>query len=436
MRIACYAYIEPSSGSIAAHGHLLVQELLRRGHEIELFSRRSFVYPEDLLEAYPNLGYTEVSGRVTRMFDAGLDGSAAEREGPARILAARFRHAVFSRDVVRAMRRAHAQRPFDRVLYVGTACFGRVAELPTVSWVQGAPGSDVRSLQRHAGLIRESEGTARWIMLRGYGLFRLTAGLPPFRHSDRLIVGSRVSRGVLAERFGIAEDRLSSLPYIIDTDQYRVRQEPPSKDGVLRVLWLGRIVPRKRLDLLLTATAQALAAGCDLDVTVVGGFGFTPGMRRLIAEFPQSARLRYIPGVPREQTGDLLRETDLLVQPSEEEDFGSSVAEAMLCGTPVIVGRTNGTGDYLCPRSLRLQEDSPEELCDAFVEAMRRKRAGELADPAATRASAERWFGVSGVTDAVEAILEQAGQPPNATKPGGVQDAASNHGGVPGLTGA
>ena len=42
----------------------------------------------------------------------------------------------------------------------------------------------------------------------------------------------------------------------------------------------------------------------------------------------------------------------MLAQPSDEENFGSSVAEAQACGLPVIVGATNGNADYLCGRDI------------------------------------------------------------------------------------
>ena len=42
-------------------------------------------------------------------------------------------------------------------------------------------------------------------------------------------------------------------------------------------LWLGRIVPRKRLDLFLAGSELAIRQGVDLRLTIVGGVGFIPG---------------------------------------------------------------------------------------------------------------------------------------------------------------
>ena len=55
----------------------------------------------------------------------------------------------------------------------------------------------------------------------------------------------------------------------------------------------------------------------------------------------------------------LLREATVLVQTSENENFGSSVAEALACGTPVVVGPSNGTADYIDEHSMIFGDYEP-----------------------------------------------------------------------------
>ena len=77
--------------------------------------------------------------------------------------------------------------------------------------------------------------------------------------------------------------------------------------------------------------------------------------------FPIS-RLTWKKAIPRQEVPSLLRAHGVIVQPSNEEDFGSSVAEAQACGLPVIVGLTNGNADYLCSRDIHLKDDRPKTL--------------------------------------------------------------------------
>ena len=111
---------------------------------------------------------------------------------------------------------------------------------------------------------------------------------------------------------------------------------------------------------------MAIRNGADLEATLVGSVGFVAGYGKLIASFPFPDRLKWIPSVPRSEVPELMRGHDVLIQPSEEEDFGSSVAEAQACGLPVIVGNTNGNGDYLCSSDTQLQTDDPRELANAI----------------------------------------------------------------------
>ena len=61
----------------------------------------------------------------------------------------------------------------------------------------------------------------------------------------------------------------------------------------LSICWLGRIVPRKRLDLFLEGSALAIREGIDLRLTIVGGIGFIPGYEKMIEAFPFRDRLTW-----------------------------------------------------------------------------------------------------------------------------------------------
>ncbi|WP_243664289.1 hypothetical protein [Rhodothermus marinus] len=43
MRIACYALVEQHAGSVASANYLILEELLRRGHQVDLFAKADFV---------------------------------------------------------------------------------------------------------------------------------------------------------------------------------------------------------------------------------------------------------------------------------------------------------------------------------------------------------------------------------------------------------
>lgn len=110
---------------------------------------------------------------------------------------------------------------------------------------------------------------------------------------------------------------------------------PSDGDGPLRVLFVGRLQARKRVDLLLEACA---AAQIPVRLTVVGD-----GPVREILEsqarqmFPGASFLGHLEGAPLEAA---YRKADLLVLPGTG---GLAVQEAMAHQLPVVVGKGDGS---------------------------------------------------------------------------------------------
>ena len=283
--------------------------------------------------------------------------------------------------------------------------------MPVVSFLQGPPGTDARSIVDRFDEIKALAGFGNAIKWRTLALLRLSRiGLPPLALTDCFIVGSQISKQTLNTLYGVRNERIFTLPYPIDLNLFHLNVLKPDSSGggaeSIRACWLGRIIPRKRLDLFLNGAELAIRQGVDVRLTLVGGIGFVPGYEKLIEGFPFPDRLRWEKGIPRDKVPALLGEHDVLIQPSDEENFGSSVAEAQACGLPVIVGRTNGNSDYLCSRDIHLRDDRPETLASALRELSLRKAERRWGDPAESRRCAEEHFSLDKVTKSLVGILQ------------------------------
>jgi glycosyltransferase involved in cell wall biosynthesis len=282
-----------------------------------------------------------------------------------------------------------------------------VPGIPTISFVQGPPGTDARSVLERRDQLKDLCGS--WLTLKWMALARLRLsilGLPRFQHSDYFIVGSEQSRRTLGRFYRVNSTFISVVPYPIDLTLFSPSLKASTfGDGTLRVLWLGRIVPRKRLDLFLQGAAMAIGRGVDVRLTVVGRVGFVCGYERLIKAFAFPERLEWIESLRRTEVPALFRRHDVLAQPSDEENFGSSVAEAQACGLPVIVGATNGNADYLCSRDLHLSNDEPETFAQALADMWRRKQLNLAGDVLESRRVAEEHFHIDRVVDRLMGVL-------------------------------
>ena len=400
-RLAVTGFVAADAGSVTSSNSLVLGELLRRGYTVDFFGKPSFVYPAEHAR-HARFRYVDATNRRADSLRRWVQRRVG---GPPAFAAALADTWTYNRGITAAIRREHCRRPYDLRLVLGDHARGKIDGLPTVSWVQGPPGTDARSIIERREEVTALAGRATALRLTALANVRLAVGLPRYKPSDLLIVGSAWSRQMLVRDFHQPGDRVHALPYAIDLTRFECCKEPHSRCGSLQVCWLGRIVPRKRIDLLLKAAGLAIRRGVDLTLNVVGDVGFVPGYDRPLSTFEFPDRLRHRRHADRSEIPALLQTADVLVQPSDEENFGSSVAEALACGTPAIVGATNGTGDYVCQRSTRLTDDRPETLAAALADYAERKRAGRLRNPRISRTAAEQHFDVKHVVDGLEAIV-------------------------------
>jgi len=409
VRLAVTGFVEAEAGSVASANALLLGALLDRGVRVDFFSKASFVDPRPIAGNHPGFTFHDTDNRIPDRLRRKVAG------WPVAGLIARMLDVwTYNRLVVRSIREASRRKKFDACLWMGDYARGSIPGIPTVSMGQGPPGTDARSVINRFDEIRRLAGlpsALKWSLLALARLSRI--GLPVFGHSDHIIVASSRSLESLHSIYRVPLSQVSVLPFPLALEKFRF-VPGVAATGPLRCLWLGRIVPRKRIDLFLDGAATVIRSGTPLALTVVGKVGFIRGYERLIETFPFPGSLKRIDHVDRSGIPDLLRAHDVLVQPSEEEDFGSSVAEAQACGIPVIVGATNGTGDYLCRRDLRLSDYQPETLCKALIRLAALKANNAMGDPSESRRSAEEHFSAERVAERLVTILK--GVVVNSTK--------------------
>lgn len=184
----------------------------------------------------------------------------------------------------------------------------------------------------------------------------------------------------------------------VDTTLFRPSTSVRSDDGNLRVVFVGRMVPDKGPDVLVTALARL--ARDDVVATFVGTTNFAPGAPlspferhlRSMAR-PVGDRIRWLPFQPRDTVADILREADVVVVPSRwAEPFALTVLEGMASGAAVVASRVGGVPEAGGDAAILVAPDSPDEL-GAVLEGLADDR-GHLARLRAAglaRARAHDW---------------------------------------------
>lgn len=129
-----------------------------------------------------------------------------------------------------------------------------------------------------------------------------------------------------------------------DGQQVSWRASMPDLTGVPYWLFLGRIHPKKGVDLLLRAYGQ-FAAGISTPppALVLAGPCSDPNYRKTleaeISQLPGRCRVIWAGMLEGARKWGALRDAEVFVLPSHQENFGIAVAEALAVGTPVLISR-------------------------------------------------------------------------------------------------
>jgi poly(glycerol-phosphate) alpha-glucosyltransferase len=116
-----------------------------------------------------------------------------------------------------------------------------------------------------------------------------------------------------------------------------------------RLLFLGRIHPKKGLLLLLPAWARILPQAREWELVIAGPDegGHLQEVRACVANLGIGDRVIFTGLVQGDEKVRLLHSADLFVLPSYSEGLPMSVLEALACEVPVIATRESNVGDLL-----------------------------------------------------------------------------------------
>ncbi|MFI7407381.1 glycosyltransferase [Streptomyces sp. NPDC049627] len=181
---------------------------------------------------------------------------------------------------------------------------------------------------------------------------------PPDRIAIETAVGRECSRIIATckdevaelEAMGLSRQHISVVPCGVDPVRFAPVAAPPRPASApRRLLSVGRLVPRKGFD----RAIRALADVPDAELLIAGG----PEAALLLAE-PEAERLRAIAeecgvadrvtllgGVGREEMPGLLSSADLVLSLPRYEPFGIVPVEAMACCAPVLATAVGGQLD-------------------------------------------------------------------------------------------
>lgn len=170
------------------------------------------------------------------------------------------------------------------------------------------------------------------------------------------------------DRYPLVRKRL--VPRYIDANQFSPVATAPSDaptDGKTRVVYAGRLVVEKGVQVLLEALRICADRGRPFQLIICGDGDHRPTLERQVEVAGLKAHVDFRGVLDKQRLVQALHEADIAVVPSLcYETFGRAAAEAMAAGLPVVVTDAGGTEDVVADIGIVVGRGASEELAEAI----------------------------------------------------------------------
>ena len=377
----------PSAGGAPGVAGLLLEQLLDRGHSIDVFVVAS-AEDDDPRGIGIREGLSYVIERSSFRFERWYSRTRLTKMISSQLFAAWGR-----RRLARRLRALHSATPYDVVYQFSTMeSFGvpRSLDVPLVIH-PSVHAAGERRWHRREGAAKLSSD--RWLKRGLVDLWLSLRVLRQRRDSRRATAIFALSRAFaddIITDYGIEAHRVRIVPNCVDVAEIPIG---PGGEGVLSV---GRIAVRKGLDDVVALGARRP----ELAIDVVGSHSLWSDYRGLFAS--TSGNVRLLGHRPREAIYELLGHHAVLVQLSRYEPFGLTVIEALATGTPVVVTPAVGSSEGLDSAVCRVVSPGDIDALSVAVTEMT-QRSSSPAIREAARREAEKF-----TPERVAGVLEAA----------------------------
>ncbi len=282
----------------------------------------------------------------------------------------RLHHAVAhgSYDMVHAFTPVPPRYPYT----ISQACKQTPFFLGPVNGGLNYPAAFQDIARAEADRVNRLRGLARW--LPGY--------TSTYARADKILCGSNYVMHDLQTKLRFQPDKFA---YICDNGvpqaAFNVPRRAPAER--IRLLFVGRLVLLKGVDILLSAVQQLEQHHPGrFQLTIVGDGEERAALEQLVHTLGIIEQVKFVGWINQRELGNFFADADIFCFPSIREFGGAVVLEAMAAGLPCLVAAYGGPAEYVTPQAgFTLSINSREQLITEMVQ-----RIEQLANDAGLRA--------------------------------------------------
>jgi glycosyltransferase involved in cell wall biosynthesis len=220
-------------------------------------------------------------------------------------------------------------------------------------------------------------------------LFELLSGT--LRHANAVVVATETEAAHITS---VPRSRKLVMPLGGATPVAHQSVRSPATSGP-RVLFLGRLAPKKRADVLLRAWPDVMKQVATARLEVVGpdSDGLLERYKTLVAELGLGASVTFRGQLLGEDKSSAFANATVFALPSENENFGIAVAEALSAGLPVVISKHVAIAEEVAAAGAGVVVPSlqPEDWAQVLITLLQDDAALAAMSTAARRLASERY---------------------------------------------
>lgn len=192
-------------------------------------------------------------------------------------------------------------------------------------------------------------------------------------------VSDNIRRQLL--KFDIPDEKIHVIYRGVDFDKFHPASRDESRQllGLAHhhrlLLWVGRMVPVKGLDVLLKSLRILKDQKVDVTALLIGSGPLEGKLKTEVETLGINENVQFQGNIAHDHLPDWYRAADLTVLPSLSEGIPNVLLESISCGTPFVASRVGGIPEIATePLDRLVPSENPQELARAIRESLERNQ--------------------------------------------------------------
>ncbi|MEM6344463.1 MAG: glycosyltransferase family 1 protein [Bacteroidota bacterium] len=194
------------------------------------------------------------------------------------------------------------------------------------------------------------------------------------QRADHIIAISESTKADILRYYGVAETKVTVIrqacnPIFYEEVSFGERSAVASRWQLPQkyFLYVGSVIERKNMRLILQALPQLVEDDPDFRLVVIGGGGsYYRQMQSMAVALGLQAHIQWLTDIPFADFPAIYQNARAMVYPSYYEGFGLPVLEALASGLPAITSNRSSLPEAGGPASIYIDPDSVDELVAAL----------------------------------------------------------------------